>query len=858
MDDLIVEFITETNESLEVVDAELVKFEANPSERKTLDNIFRLVHTVKGTCGFLGLMRLEKVAHAAETLLGRFRDGVLDVTPVSVTVVLKSIDRIKDILNGLEKLGQEPDGEDSDLISALEDLAEGRHISQTQSQAAAPQAPLIIIDAPVVAANVPPADGYDPDLGRVLRPGEVSSSELEQAFQSAPGPDWQKKAGDYDDGLGRTLRVGEVSSVELEAAFQSTPGPDELAKAASKQAAFDEGLGRALRVGEVSSADLEAAFQAAPAPVWMDSAQEKTKEEKPKEAPKVEASRPSNAPIDLEDLGQPRAEQSIRVNVEVIEGLMTLVSEMVLTRNQLLQISRNREDGEFSTPLARLSALTGELQDSVMKTRMQPIGAAWKKLPRVVRDLSNELGKKIDLVMEGEATELDRQVSELIRDPLTHMVRNSADHGIESPEERVASGKPANGTIHLSAFHEGGNIVIRISDDGKGLNTARIREKLLEKGLISRQEADTFNDQQIQRFIFAPGFSTAAKVTSVSGRGVGMDVVRTNIEQIGGQIDLNSTQGKGTVFTIKIPLTLAIVSSLIVGAGGQKFAVPQTAVLELVRTGKNTEHRIERIENTLVLRLRNQLLPLVQLGANLGIEPYSFDERTHVMVIQVGEARYGLIVSEVLDTEEIVVKPLAHILRGVSVFSGATILGDGSVVLILDPNDLANMAGRMLEDKNTNAEQQAQEESNKIALLLFRAGQGPLKAVPLSDITRLEHIPTDQFEISPGRITIQYRGRLMPVLTLPGGATLKAEEAQPMLVFSAEGYPMGLMVDEIIDVVEEELKIELNGEQPGYVGTAIIAGKACDVIDTKAYQLRGLAEHQRSSTSSNSQERAVA
>ena len=794
VDDLISEFLTETAESLEVVDSELVRFEANPTERKTLDNIFRLVHTVKGTCGFLGLSRLEAVAHAGETLLGRFRDGKLEVTPVAVTLVLHSIDRIKVILAGLEATGNEPDGDDKDLIEQLEAMAEGQEVNLAAVQAV--EVPVRIIGAEVEAAEVPQVIEKAPE--RAVRPGEVSEEELEAAFAAAEAPDWMNEA---------VTEVEEPEPVAEAKPVVAAPTPAAAAKAAPEPMA---GLGG-------------------------------------------------------EDSQGITTTQSIRVSVDVLEGLMTLVSEMVLTRNQLLQISRTREDSAFATPLQRLSTLTGELQDSVMKTRMQPIGAAWKKLPRLVRDLSYELGKKIDLVMDGEGTELDRQVLELIRDPLTHMVRNSADHGLEPTEERVELGKPATGTIKLSAFHEGGYIVIRIADNGRGLNTARIREKLVEKGLVSRNELENLSDQQVHRYIFAPGFSTAAKVTNLSGRGVGMDVVRTNIEQIGGQIDLVSVLGSGTTFTIKIPLTLAIVSALIVGAGKQKFAVPQTSVMELVRTGQNAEHKIEKINDALVLRLRNKLLPLVQLGPTLQLEAAKDEDATFVMVIQVGERRYGLVVNDVLDTEEIVVKPLATILRDVDVFSGATILGDGSVVLILDPNAMSERAGNMLEEKAAEESEDAVSDagSQKVAMLMFKAGNGAPKAVELEHITRLEHVESSQIEIMEGRAALQYRGKLMPILTVnsdfSGLLSTSSEDAriQPLLVFTGEGYAMGLAVDEIVDVVEDYMTIELSADRPGVRGTAIVAGRACEILDVDYYHLRGLAEHQRHPVS-HINEKAVA
>ncbi|ESQ77631.1 chemotaxis protein CheA [Asticcacaulis sp. AC402] len=843
MDDLIAEFLTETAESLEVVDAELVRFEANPSERKTLDNIFRLVHTVKGTCGFLGLSRLEAVAHAGETLLGRFRDGKLEVNADAVTLVLHSIDRIKVILAGLEGAGIEPEGDDHDLIAQLEAMAEGQAVDLTAVQAVeVPNRPIgseiepaelnLPTTAPATAAPNLKTGDVDPATGRVLRPGEVSEADLEAAFAAASGPEDEPKhlkAGDVDPATGRVLRPGEVSEAELEAAF------------AAAEAEID------------ISAPAPVAEAPKPAPAPAPASAPVTKKE----------AEPLPASMGGEDLTSLNNTQSIRVSVDVLEGLMTLVSEMVLTRNQLLQISRTREDSAFATPLQRLSTLTGELQDSVMKTRMQPIGAAWKKLPRLVRDLSHELHKKIDLVMEGEGTELDRQVLELIRDPLTHMVRNSADHGLETTEERIALGKPAMGTIKLAAFHEGGYIVIRISDNGKGLNTGRIREKLVEKGLATRLELDTMSDQQVHRYIFAPGFSTAAKVTNLSGRGVGMDVVRTNIEQIGGQIDLVSVPGQGTTFTIKIPLTLAIVSALIVGAGGQKFAVPQTSVMELVRTGVTAEHKIERINESLVLRLREKLLPLVQLGPTLQLEGAKTEDPTFVMVIQVGERRYGLVVNDVLDTEEIVVKPLATVLRDVDVFSGATILGDGSVVLILDPNAMSERAGNMLEEKQAEEGEETADITNdsRCAMLLFKAGSGAPKAVELAHITRLEHVEVVQIERMDGRAALQYRGKLMPILNVGDFSTIKDEGIQPLLVFTGEGYAMGLAVDEIVDVVEDRLQIELSADRPGVRGTAVVAGRACEILDVDYYHLRGLAEHQRTPGSSGAasiNERAVA
>src|SRR5579872_5054207 len=475
MDDLLREFLTETSESLDTVDNQLVRFEQEPNNAKILDNIFRLVHTIKGTCGFLGLPRLEALAHAGETLMGKFRDG-MPVTAEAVTLILNSIDRIKEILGGLEATEAEPEGNDQDLIVRLHELAE-RGVAE--SAVAAPAAPAPA--QPVASKPVTEGKLSYQVLERELRPGEVSLDELERAFR--------------------------------ETATEVVPSPQ------PKKAA----------PAEPKAAAPASAKAAVPKPAEVQSDQGASAQE-----PKSAAAKKAKTAIEVDTSESDRvANQSIRVNVDTLEHLMTMVSELVLTRNQLLEISRRNEDTEFKVPLQRLSNVTAELQEGVMKTRMQPIGNAWQKLPRIVRDLSSELHKLIELEMHGADTELDRQVLDLIKDPLTHMVRNSADHGLETPAERAAAGKGEQGTIRLSAYHEGGHIIICIADNGRGLNTERIKAKALQNGLVTEAELEKMTEAQIHKFIFAPGFSTAAAVTSVSGRGVGMDVVRTNIDQIG-------------------------------------------------------------------------------------------------------------------------------------------------------------------------------------------------------------------------------------------------------------------------------------------------------------------------------------
>ena len=778
MDDLLREFLTETSESLDTVDNQLVKFEQEPNNAKILDNIFRLVHTIKGTCGFLGLPRLEALAHAGETLMGKFRDG-MPVTGQAVTVILSSIDRIKEILAGLEATEAEPEGNDRDLIDKLEAMVEqgmaAMAAGSTAAGSMAAGAVTPVADAPPLAPEPPAAAAPAP--AKELTTGTLIEQTLE-----------------------RPLRPGEVSLDELERAFRETaieaPAPAPVAKAEP----------------------------AAEAPVAD------AKPAKERAAPK------KSIADETASEGDRIANQSIRVNVDTLEHLMTMVSELVLTRNQLLEISRRNEDTEFKVPLQRLSNVTAELQEGVMKTRMQPIGNAWQKLPRIVRDLSSELGKQIELEMHGADTELDRQVLDLIKDPLTHMVRNSADHGLETPAERLAAGKGEQGTIRLSAYHEGGHIIICIADNGRGLNTEKIKAKALSSGLVTEAELEKMSEAQIHKFIFAPGFSTAAAVTSVSGRGVGMDVVRTNIDQIGGTIDIKSVAGEGSSVTIKIPLTLAIVSALIVEAAGDRFAIPQLSVVELVRARANSEHRIERIKDTAVLRLRNKLLPLIHLKKLLKIDDgaASDPENGFIVVTQVGSQTFGIVVDGVFHTEEIVVKPMSTKLRHIDMFSGNTILGDGAVIMIIDPNGIAKAlgaAGSSAHDMgDENGAHHIGSGEQTTSLLVFRAGSSQPKAVPLGLVTRLEELPADKIEFSNGRYMVQYREQLMPLVAMEG-VTIASQGAQPILVFADDGRSMGLVVDEIIDIVEERLNIEVGGSGSGILGSAVIKGQATEVID---------------------------
>jgi len=810
MDDLLSEFLTETNESLQVLDTEIVTLEQNPNNPDLLHNIFRVMHTIKGTCGFLGLPRLEAVAHSGETVLGKVRDGELEVNQDRVSLVLECLDRIRDIVGALEERGEEPEGDDAELLNRL--------------------------NAVIEKADADAAGGGEA-AGDSGGEGEADSG-----------------AGEAEDDMAAAMAAMEAEGTDE---GEAAPGGGEVvAESAPADAASPDRADPA--------DDGEAAGPPAPAPQTQPAT---TSESQPPAAGGDQgggnqgsgqggsgAGAGGGGKGDGGRQGGGSGPQSIRVSVDLLESLMTTVSELVLNRNQLLQILRQYNESEFAAPLQRLNHVVSELQEGVMKTRMQPIDNAWSKLPRIVRDLSADLGKKIELKKKGEETELDRQVLDLIKDPL-----NSCDHGLERPEERREAGKAEVGTIALNAYHEGGHIIIEIADDGRGLDPEKIKDKAIRNGLTTEAECTNLTEQQILQFIFKPGFSTAAAVTSVSGRGVGMDVVRNNIEEIGGTIELSSKLGMGSKFTVKIPLTLAIASALIVECGGERFAIPQLSVKELVRAKGDSEKSIERIKDTPVLRLRDRLLPLINLRQLLrldgeGDQPQlerqgaqnaatqsgdaENEERDGFIVVsQVGTYHFGIIVDQVYDTEEIVVKPVARILRNIPLFSGNTILGDGRVVMILDPNGIAQASGEITvsEGQDMGEDERSVSEDEAVSMLIFRAVDDAPKAVPLGLVSRLEEIDLESVEISNGQRVIQYRGKLMPLILMDGAKGLESQGKQPVLVFTDQNRSMGLVVDEIVDIVQEAMNIELSGERAGFLGSAVIAGKATDVIDTGHY-----------------------
>jgi two-component system chemotaxis sensor kinase CheA len=539
---------------------------------------------------------------------------------------------------------------------------------------------------------------------------------------------------------------------------------------------------------------------------------------------------------------------NIRVGVDLLDKLMDLVGELVLTRNQILQFNMEREDATLNATSQRLNLLTTELQESVMKTRMQPIGVVWNKFPRVVRDMSVSLGKQIELVMDGAETELDRTIIEAIRDPLMHIIRNSCDHGLEMPDDRVSAGKPVQGKVLLRAFHEGGQVNIEISDDGAGIDVERVKQKAIEKGLLRPEQAAKLSEREAMNLIFLPGFSTSQKVTNISGRGVGMDVVKSHIEKIGGVADLFSRAGEGTTVKIKIPLTLAIIPGLVVTSGGERFVIPQVSLQELIRLdGDSLEKRIEHVHGTPVYRRRGSLLPVAYLNQVLNLKSTNREDAVNMVVLQSEDGQFGLVVDGINDTQEIVVKPLGKQLKGLTWYAGATTMGDGRVALILDVHGIGERAGVFgaQHERTRGTEEQAEKEKTQKAqaeieqqrLLLFQAGSFKRLAIPLSLVARLEEFPLSAIEHASGGQVIQYRGSILSLVSLrdvldPGAPELgESLDPVPVVVFNEGNHSVGMIVDEIVDVAEEAVKIRKKTGHKGILGSAVVGKLVTDFLD---------------------------
>lgn len=739
--EIVQEFLVESHENLDQLDRDLVELEQSPGDRALLSSIFRAIHTIKGTSGFLAFHRLETLTHVGENLLSRLRDGELSMTETTAEVLLRMVDTVRALL---------------DLIESTES-DEGASVAVE----------------PVVEAIVAVLEG-DEDIPGITRHDPAADVHLVHADEPpAPAP--------------------------AEAVVPAAPAEPVEAAAPTIPAAAVEPVTPAAAVEPPSLVDETGDEEAGPG---------------------------KRSVVD----------SSVRVDVELLDSLVQLVGELVLTRNQILQRVDGLGDADLGRATQRLNLVASELQEGVMKTRMQPIGQVWAKMPRIVRDLAHQLGRKVNLEMDGHDTELDRSLLEALKGPLTHLVRNALDHGLETPEQRLAAGKPAEGRLVLRAYHESGQVVVEISDDGKGIDIDRVGAIAVERGVVSAEELRRMEPREVQGLIFRPGFSTAAEVTNVSGRGVGMDVVRTNIERIGGSVDIASQKGQGTTCRVRIPLTLAIIPALLVGEAEERYAIPQANLVELVRLeGEELARSVEHLAGAPVLRLRGHLLPLVSLAGALDVDPTPSEALT-IVVLQADDIRFGLTVREVHDTQEIVVKPIGRQLKGLAIYAGATIMGDGRVSLILDVAGLAQAHG--IDAGAGVAAEVRTVGDDQSALLVLEASPGRRAALPLREISRLEEFAVAQIERSGPSEVVQYRDGILPLVRLAPaiGLVESTEEREQLSVIVHESGErrVGIVIDRVLDVVETAVSRSDVGKRPGVLGSAVVQEHVTDLVDLDA------------------------
>jgi two-component system chemotaxis sensor kinase CheA len=758
LDDIVEEFLVESHENLDQLDTDLVALEQEPDSRERLSSIFRTIHTIKGTSGFLAFHRLEEVTHVGENMLSRLRDGALALTPTRTSVLLQMVDTVRSLLASIEATGGEGTVDVSAVVAAISAAME---------------------DAPAASAAAPA-----PAAPAAEQPAAAPAAEEAPAAVAVEAP-------------------------------ETVPTPAVPAPA--------------------PAAEVPAPVSETPVPA-------------PRPEPVLEAPEPAEAdagPAADSGGGQARravADSTIRVDVDLLDELMLLVGELVLTRNQIVQYVGRSNDTDLLRASQRLNLIASELQEGVMKTRMQPIDHIWSKLPRVVRDLGLQCGKSVRLDMEGRDTELDKTLLEAVKDPLTHLVRNSVDHGIEAPEARRAAGKPTEGVLTLRAKHESGQVVVEVADDGAGIDPAKVGAKAVERGLISADALSRTSPADILQMIFLPGFSTAAAVTNVSGRGVGMDVVKTNIESIGGTIEVESVPGEGTVCRLRIPLTLAIVPALTVECAGDRYAIPQISLQELVSLdAEKAATAVEEVGGAPVYRLRGELLPLVRLTDVLGLTSDRHDGHVVIAVLRSEGRRFGLVVDRVINTEEIVVKAVGGQLKAIGLYSGATVLGDGTVALILDVQALARRALRTetseRQDSRVAALQAAAAESDRQRMLLAAIGGGRRVAIPLDTVTRLEQVRTEAVERVGNREVVQYRGAILPMVRLDrhlGAYGESDREVLEVIVYSDHGRSVAIVVEEILDIVDGEAAVRSDIDDLGLLGSAVLGDKVTELLDVRA------------------------
>lgn len=773
MEDIVQEFLIESHENLDQLDRDLIELETSPSSRDLLARIFRTIHTIKGTSGFLAFHNLEKVAHVGENLLVRLRDGHMTMTQETTNVLLLMADTIRDLLGVIEE---------TTVDTGIPIESAVATITATYEE---PEP-----DAPTDTADHDGAATTEPEDHAAPETGDSGSNHHDTA--------------------------------------QAEGAPASAANNATPQTAANATGADAHVPAQASPSDATSAPNAAPAEAPANGG-----DTHPHDGEKENGTHKRSA-----------AEAVVRVDVDLLDELMLLVGELVLTRNQIVQYSAQQTDQTLLQSSQRLNLIASELQEGVMKTRMQPMEALWSKFPRVVRDLGVACGKQVRLNQIGKETELDRTLLEAVKDPLTHLIRNAVDHGLELPEERLAAGKAEAGVVTLVAYHEGGQVVVEIHDDGRGIDGEKVAAKAVEKGLKTQAQIDAMSPADLAHLIFLPGFSTAEVVTNVSGRGVGMDVVKSNIEGIGGTIEIESQRGKGSIFRLRIPLTLAIVPALTVECSQDIYAIPQVNLVELVALdSSNSEQVVEDVGGVPVYRLRGKLLPLVYLSEVLGVEPHIEDGAETIAVLNAEGRRFGLVLDRVISTEEIVVKPLSKPLKNINAYSGATILGNGRVALILDvpalARDVLNPDGLETEQSLTDDQFGVIGTGTAVSsqVLVVGIGDGRQIGIPLAMVTRLEEINADEIESVGSREVLQHRGTLLPILRLDRHLGAYAESAQERLhlvVYSDHGRSIAIVVDAILDIVEENVAVASDIDDHGLLGSAVIRDKVVEMLDVRA------------------------
>lgn len=785
---IVKEFLIESFESLSNISEELTQFEKNPNDSDLLNAIYRKVHTLKGSASFLGLKVLQNVTHLAENILDEIREGSVQIDGDVVDVLLESFDACMSILKSIESNGNEGEDQFDSLIEKLTKLEAGQDSSEISSESLGIDIGQIKSDEPILSAN------------------------------NAPSPSVKEK---------NTTPVKEVESVTENHSVNNTV--NEI-KEVAKEVSLENTEAVATDKGTLHQLRLKA-----------EELKNKIIEEKNNKSNSTESnsSKKATGSTNLVD-------SVVRVNVSLLDKIMNVVGELVLNRNQILQYANNDTSSELSRLAHQLNAITTELQTDIMTTRMQPVGSVLSKFERVVRDLSRQQGKNIKLTITGKETELDKTLLEAIRDPLTHLIRNSVDHGVEVPEKRVSNGKPDQGSISIRAYHEGGQVTIEIADDGNGVDPEKILAKAISKELISSEKGAVLTKKQILNLIFTPGFSTAEQVTNISGRGVGMDVVKSNIEKIGGSVDVSSKVGEGTVFKLRIPLTLAIVPALVVQSCKETYAIPQTNLVELVRIEEGDEKKIEHIHDSEFYRLRGDLIPIFRLDSSLNLTEASEELKSsdiNIAILNAEGAIYGLVVDQVLDTEEIVVKPLSRELKELSIYGGATIMGDGSVALIIDALGYYNHMGRVQAQKKSDVDLSNRHQEKEVAyndeVLLCSLEDGREYGIPLAIVHRLEEFSIKDVEWSGNMPLVRYRGKAMPLVQLENtlgisedSALSNGQEELPVIVINARGVQLGFVVSEIRDIAISHSKISTDtSDRDGFVGTAFINDKTITILD---------------------------